>query len=372
MLYPGCKPKETTTSHQQMSNSVNIHAQFQELIDSMLQEVPNAKGISMHVEAPEQQISWTGATGWADSADNRKLQPTDPALIASITITYVAATILRLVEKGNIFLNLKIDGQLSAPTQKLMEKAGYLLGEISIAQLCSHTSGITDYVNTEAYQSETLENPDHVWTRDEQIALALSMPISDVPGAKFEYSETNYLLLTEVIETQTGIPFYVAMRDLLSYGQQGLNETWFVMLEEAPPHLSPLAHQFAGEFQVESHALHPSFDLYGGGGIAATPKDVARFTQALFAGQLFDHHKTTALLYYTTPTADGKSIDYSMGIAKTQLGPYTAYGHGGFWGTTTQYFPKLNASVSIFLMERDEWHKYQELLEKVAQLLSQG
>lgn len=372
MLYPGCKPKETTTSHQQMSNSVNIHAQFQELIDSMLQKVPNAKGISMHVEAPEQQISWTGATGWADSESNRKLQPTDPALIASITKTYVAATILRLVEKGNIFLNQKIDGQLSAPTQKLMEKAGYLLGEISIAQLCSHTSGITDYVNTEAYQSETLENPDHVWTRDEQIALALSMPISDVPGAKFEYSETNYLLLTEVIETQTGIPFYVAMRDLLSYGQQGLNETWFVMLEEAPPHLSPLAHQFAGEFQVESHALHPSFDLYGGGGIAATPKDVARFTQALFAGQLFDHHKTTALLYYTTPTADGKSIDYSMGIAKTQLGPYTAYGHGGFWGTTTQYFPKLNASVSIFLMERDEWHKYQELLEKVAQLLSQG
>lgn len=47
-----------------------------------------------------------------------------------------------------------------------------------------------------------------------------------------------------------------------------------------------------------------------------------------------------------------------MGIAKTMLGKYECYGHGGFWGTTTQYLRVLNASVTIFLMEREEWTKY--------------
>jgi len=31
-----------------------------------------------------------------------------------------------------------------------------------------------------------------------------------------------------------------------------------------------------------------------------------------------------------------------MGIAKTKLGDFTAFGHGGFWGTTAQFFPELN------------------------------
>ena len=342
---------------------------FQSIIDSMFQAVPNTKGIAMHIEAPDRKISWTGATGWADQATERKMQPDDPARIASVTKTYVAAAILRLVDQGKIRLGQPINDLISEKSAALLDSVGYAVSEITVAQMVSHTSGIKDYVDTDSFQNLTLEEPKKVWTRDEQIALAMSFPPKAGPAQEFSYSETGYLLLTEIIERQTDLPFHTAMRQLLSYEQYGLNETWFELLEQSPAHLSPLVHQFAGEFKVESYGLNATFDLFGGGGIAATTKDVALFTQLLFNGKLFDNPETKELLYHTVATADGKDNAYYMGIARTELGPYTCYGHGGFWGTTTQYFPEFNASVCIFLMERDEWAKYQEILHRVAEVL---
>lgn len=323
----------------------------------------------MHVEAPDQGISWTGAVGWADKAKKRVLLPSDPAFIASMTKTYVSAATLRLVELGKIALDQPIAELLPTNTAKALHNAGYSTDSITVAHLSSHTSGIKDFVFTDTYQSATLNEPDREWTREEQIALALKFPPKGQPGEKFEYSETNHLLLGEILEQQTGLTFYEAIRKLLKYEEFGLNETWFATLEKAPDHLAPLVHQFAGEYHVESATLHPTFDLFGGGGIAATALDAGRFTQLLFTGQLFDKAETKKLLYHAVPTADGKDNGYYMGIAKTDLETVTCYGHGGFWGTTMQYFPELNASISIFLMERDEWPRYRQLLQQVAQVL---
>lgn len=369
VLLQSCRSKQPPESSIMPSPNSSLYPVFQSLVDSMFHQIPNTKGIVMHVEAPDRQISWTGAAGWADSTIERKLLPTDPALIASMTKTYVAAAVLRLVEGSKIQLDQSIEGLLSESTLQLLKHNGYPIEHITVAHLCTHTSGIVDYVSLEAYQQATLADQGHEWTRDEQIALAMSKAPSLAVAEKFEYSETNYLLLTEIIERQTEKPFYTALRELLHYQSHELTETWFVSLEEAPKHLSPLIRQYATEFQVESYDLHPSFDLFGGGGIAATAKDAACFTQLLFTGQLFEKEATKELLYQTVTTANQKDNAYYMGIAKTELGPYTAYGHGGFWGTTTQYFPELNASITVFLLERDEWQQYRNLLLDVALLL---
>lgn len=352
----------------------SIKQQLQFIVDSMYKAVPNTKGIAMHVEAPNLNISWTGAAGWADGDTKRELLPTDPALIASVTKTYVAAATLKLVESGKLALDTSIEQLLSTKTANLLQETGYNLKGITLANLGTHTSGIETYVDLPYFQDLTHSEPNRIWTRDEQIALAMTIEPKKQPD-EFSYSETNYLLLTEIIEQQTGLPFYESIRELLGYQRHNLKETWWVDLEKAPEHLSPLVHQFAGEFKVESYTLSHTVDLFGGGGIAATPKDVALFTQLLFTGKLFNQPETKELLYHSVSTSDRpdeKDLEYYMGIAKTDLGPYVAYGHGGFWGTTTQYFPQLNASVSVFLMERDEWLKYREILQQVAEVLDKA
>jgi D-alanyl-D-alanine carboxypeptidase len=174
-----------------------------------------------------------------------------------------------------------------------------------------------------------------------------------------------------VIEKLTQKPFFKTMRELLKYDKFGLNSTWQNWLEPQPVNTEPLVHQFASEIGVDSYGLHPSFDVYGGGGIASTPKDVAIFGQALFTGNLFEYQDTRNLLYHTIKTKDNKDNHYHFSIQKMLYSnpSVVSYGHGGFWGTALQYFPDLNCTISVFLMERDEWPKYKLLMEKVIEQL---
>lgn len=349
--------KPSTVKGSEKDNS----AQFQLLIDSIYAEHPATKGIILHIEAPDYGISWNGAVG----AD-KKLKAHSPVLIASTTKMYVSAAILRLIELRKFELFQPIDGLLTPTTGSLLRSDGYDPEAIAVAHLLSNTSGIFDYVNSPDFQKRTVDDPGHQWTREEQMAMAMrdGDPLN-APGEAFSYSDMNFLLLTEIIEGQTGQPFYTAMRELLNYKQWGLNETWFNILENAPVHLAPLVQQFATSFQVDSYTLHGSVDMFGGGGIAATASDLAHFSQHLFTGHLFDAPETLELMFTNIETQDSVASRYYMGISEIDLGALKAYGHGGFWGTTVQYIPELNASVAVYLLERDEWKLYLELIEEV-------
>lgn len=350
------------------STNMKLNNRFQQIIDSIYHKYPSTKGISMHIEAPELDISWTGAVGIADT--NRKLKANDPALIASNTKTYITAAILRLVELGKIDLETPIASLISKNSNQALIAGGYNTDSILVKHLNSHTSGINDYTNTKTYLTRTIEQPNYKWTRQEQIELTTNelKPIGK-PGDVFSYSDANNLLQGEIIERFTGKPFYEGIRQLLKFEQLGIKHTWFNTLESYPKDLSQLVHQYASNYKVDSYTLHPSFDLFGGGGLAATPKDVAQFTQYLFNGQCFDTPSAASMLYTEVPTKDGVSSEYYMGIIKTNYGRFEGYGHGGFWGTTAQHFPSLNASVAVFLMERDQWEKYKIILELVAEEL---
>ena len=70
----------------------------------------------MHIEWPDQEISYTYAVGSASKDPSDSLNPGQPVLMASNTKTYVAATILRLVELKNIKLDQVLTSCLSKKT----------------------------------------------------------------------------------------------------------------------------------------------------------------------------------------------------------------------------------------------------------------
>jgi D-alanyl-D-alanine carboxypeptidase len=86
--------------------------------------------------------------------------------------------------------------------------------------LLSHTRGIYDYTHSKTFNDKVELQPDYRWTRDEQIKLAVveGDPVAE-PEIVHKYSDTNYLLLTEIIEKLSGRVFYIAMRELLKYDQ---------------------------------------------------------------------------------------------------------------------------------------------------------
>ncbi|CAM3658941.1 serine hydrolase domain-containing protein [Sphingobacterium prati] len=218
---------------------------FKNTVDSIYDKNKNAIGVIVHVEAPKHHISWSYAKGFADTETNKPLDYQQPVLIASNTKPYVAAAILRLVEKRKITIDQPIKKLLTDKTRRLFERNGYDLNAITVKHLLSHTSGIQDYVDETYFEFVNL-HPTYKWKKEEQIKRSIEIGTPKTVGQEFSYGDINYLLLTEIIEQKTHQPFYTAIRDLLKYQELNLTKTWFIDLEKYPSNTMALAHQYAG------------------------------------------------------------------------------------------------------------------------------
>ncbi|MEM8586012.1 MAG: serine hydrolase domain-containing protein [Bacteroidota bacterium] len=331
------------------------------LLDSVYRVHEDALGILIHVESPDHELSWTRAIGFPDSSRTIPLDTNQAVLIASNTKTYVSAAILRLVEEGAFQLDDPISDLLHPETRELLKTDQYDLDKITVRQLLSHTSGIHDYVDDD-YFGFVIENPQYSWTRSEQIerSVDIRQPLAD-PGAAFSYGDINYLLLTEIIETQTQKDFYIAMRSLLHYESLGLDHTWFKDLEPIPYELPPFAHQYANDYLWDSYEIDHSWDKYGGGGMASTVRDAALFYQYLFEGKVIEDEDLLQEMYtYVLPQEESK---YCLGIFHLDFG-YHLYYHGGWWGTGVNYSPDTNTSIAVFTLVRDKRNEVNPFLGK--------
>lgn len=339
------------------------------MLDSLLIDTSYV-GIMVHIEAPEKNISWSGASGTSPKR-GAALDPEQPALIASSIKTYVAATMLRLVEQKQLTLDAPVGPLISEKSKALFVSDGYDMNAIRIKHLLSHTSGIEDYTDP-TYMVAIKNDPMHRWTRDEQLerTVAVGEKLGE-PGDTYSYADANFLLLTEVIEGKTNKPFYTAMRELLRYDEIGLDHTWFPTLEPVPENTKPLVYQYWSSEGLDSYGLDISVDLYGGGGIACPPMELAKFSWNLFNGNIVTDTTVLNMIFTKVPTQDSVQVNYMMGLSGEDVQGLEGFGHGGFWGTTVNYFPALNASVSIYILERDKRGIRKEVMEKIVGYLSE-
>ena len=309
-------------------------------------------GRTVYISLQEANISGTVAVGLADPTTGRQLTGREPSRMASMTKTYTAAAVLRLMEMGKIDLSEDIAQYLTKETLVLLSSGGYTPDNITVRQLLQHTSGVPDFAD-DAYKQQIIKDPQHQWTRREQVQWAMdhSKPSGAPPGEAYAYSDTGYVLLGEIIEHVSGMPQAPAYRHLLGFDQLGLQHTWFETLEPTPTDLPPRAHQYAGS--VDSTHFNPSFDLFGGGGLVSTVADEAAFLRALMTGHVFHNHADTLSTMLAVPAtnlapANGPGAGYAMGIYSIVVddGNQTCWGHTGFWGTSFFHCPSADVTFA--------------------------
>lgn len=331
----------------------DVEGSLQTLVDHGLASRGSNRGLALHVDSPLLRISWQGAAGLADPANGEPMAPEHPVRIASNTKTYIAAAVLRLWEDGRIDLDDPIDRYLPGAFVESLERGGYRPDQMTIRHLLTHTSGLDDHGN-DRYAEKIVADPSHRWSRAEQLAICLEdgRPQGS-PGEVYRYSDTGYILLGEILERVTDSPFAEAVWGLIDRDRLGLSETWFESLEPRPPNVRERAHQFYGELDVTG--FDPSFDLWGGGGIVTTVGDLARFTRALFTGQVFREPATLDTMLSTfdglEPALDAGAGDlppgaYRMGVWVLEVDGLTVYRHTGFWCTSASYVPELDLVIT--------------------------
>jgi len=343
----GCR-----TSNENIDTAI-FYSNYQATIDSIYTANPTSIGIMVHIESPKNKISWSGGSGYSNKDEKIKLTPDQPALIASCIKPYISATMLRLEELGLLTIEDAVSKHLTEETILIFEEVGYDFDKIKIKHLLSQTSGIKEYADGE-YLQWIDNNQKHRWTREEQLRLTTSKggPLGS-PEDVWSYSDANFLLCTEIIESNIKMPFYTAIRELLKYEKLGFNNTWFPTLEKPNPNTKPMVHQYFGYYDWDSYEMDPSFDLYGGGGIATTTNELAKFLYNLFQGNVIEDSLTLNKIFTKITPSDGIDTGYLLGLGEGTSNDFTWYGHGGFWATSVLYFPKLKTSIAIYILEKN-------------------
>jgi len=355
-----------------------LQQKLQSTLNNFIAENPTIAGVALHVEMPSRSLSWSGAAGVADRSTRTPLTPQQPVRIASNTKTFVAAAILRLWEEGRLDIDGSIDRYLSDESVHTLLSGGYDPQSITVRHLLTHTSGLYDFGDNDEYIRLCTKDPHHHWTRGEQLIFAMNRgkPYG-VPGKVFSYSDTGYILLGEILERKTGSSMGQALRDLVGYQQLGLKSTWVETMELPPKGIPDRAHQYEGD--RDTYADDPSYDLYGGGGLVSTVRDLAVFMRSLFQRQVFVHAHTIDIMLSTVPGAIAGPSAYGtpqkpdearMGIFVRKMDGFTVYIHTGYWGTIAAYIPKLDLGLAISVTQQKAREPREILFRSVLDLIS--
>lgn len=326
-------------------------AVLERLVQEAAENGGDLTGFSFHVIEGDEPYSAT--IGDAAPA-GIKLAPQHMFRIASVTKTYTAAAVLRLVEEGAVGVAAPLDTLIDEDINGILLSDGYQTNQITLKQVLSHTAGLYDHAQSAKYIQRIMDNPQHVWTRKEQIAAGAEWgePVG-TPGDKFFYSDTGYLLLGHILERMTGKPLPVAVRNLLAFDKHGLQETVWERGDSKPVLEAQRVHQYLSG--ADTFDWDPSVDLFGGGGLLASPRDMARFYGLLMAGKIFEKPETLSLML--SPAGLPQGSPYRLGLFEKHYDGLRVYEHGGFWGTLVMHDPATGITVAGAAIKQVDYPK---------------
>lgn len=300
-------------------------------------------GMVVWIDSPEYRLE--GASGSASLADDVPMPPEGAFRIGSITKMFTAVVVMQLVEEGVLSLDDPLALWLPDVAAQLPDG-----DHITLRHLLSHTSGVFNVVEHEAYYADLFSEmvvDEEAGTvtldcvqRDPNDTLARYVYGKDAlfePGAQWSYSNTNYTLLGMVIEEATAVPIAEAYRSRI-YEPLGMAST-FLDCYEDPVVDVVQGYTGFGDGLISVTELHESVG-WSAGGMVSTAPDLIAFVRGLFGGALFDDPESLVAM---TPASDSP---YGLGIANQ--GEYIGHA-GGIAGfrSTLSYAPELDAAVVV-------------------------
>ncbi|MFE6865449.1 serine hydrolase domain-containing protein [Kitasatospora sp. NPDC057692] len=294
--------------------------------------------------------TWRGSAGVTDLDSRRPARADGRFRIGSVTKTFVSTVVLQLVDEGR----LRLDDPVERHLPGLVPNGG----AITLRQLLNHTSGLDDY----------LEDPRFLFQGEESLRTFLAgrrwqdyRPAELIeagagrtprfpPGRGWHYSNTNYVLLGEVVRKVTGHRWQREVEQRI-VEPLGLKDTVFPGSSPGIP--GPHAHGYARlpEGPVDITLINPTVGDAAGNGISTTA-DLNRFHAALFGGALLSPARF-AEMTAVVPAAD---IDahYGLGLIRYDLPCGEVWGHtGGVPGYSTVWLGAKDGTRQFSLSFND-------------------
>ncbi|MCM4082883.1 serine hydrolase domain-containing protein [Paractinoplanes hotanensis] len=267
-------------------------------------------------------------SGVADRHSGRPMPLEGRFRIGSNTKTFVSVVALQLVGEGRLSLDDTVERRLPG----VVSGNGNDGRRITVRQLLQHTSGLHNYTedlaalgSAEDYLAHRFDHYDPA----DLVALAMKHEPSFRPGARWEYSNTNYILAGMIIERVTGRSWATEVRSRI-LRPLGLHDTSYPQDRTTLPRPHARSYQQFGPGAplIDVTEFNPTA-AGAAGGMVSTTADLTRFWRAVQRGELLRPAQVAQM--HRTVLADGMQdivpgIRYGLGIFGV---PNDC---GGFWG----------------------------------------
>ncbi|TDD19816.1 class A beta-lactamase-related serine hydrolase [Kribbella turkmenica] len=313
-------------------------------LQTQLDRVVAASAVGGLAEVRDGHRVWRGTSGTAEWGTTRAVPVNGRFRAGSITKTFVATVVLQLVGAGEL--------RLDDPVEKWLPGVVPNGQNITVRHLLNHTSGLADYQKTLPMppSPEFFANRWRTWTAAEQIRRAVAEPpVHRTPGEIFDYSNTNYILLGEIIEEITGESYAdeVERRVIRPLHLAGTEMPGTSPRIRGPHPRGYIPADESGDNLIDFTEMNPS--VFGAGGeLITTTADLNRFLTALLTGRLLRPH---LLAEMKKPGVPGGRYGLGLTWRDTPCG-LRAYGNDGdaltyhSWSFST---PDARHQVSVAL-----------------------
>lgn len=272
------------------------------------------------------KVIYEKSVGFADVARADKAHAYTKYRIGSISKTFTAVLVMKAVEEKKLGLR----NALSIYFPEIQNAQ-----RINISDLLYHRSGIGNFTDSPDY----MQWHGQAQTQKQLLQHIVAAGSEFEPDSKASYSNSNYVLLSIILERIYEKPFAKLLEEKI-VRPLGLQNTYFGGKID---HSKNEAYSYSWE--GGKWALEAETDMsvpLGAGAVVSTPTDLTKFATALFEGKLL----SKASLEQMETTKE----QYGMGLFKVPYYEKWGYGHtGGIDGFSSMltYMPQEKLACAL-------------------------
>ena len=292
------------------SNAQNLNQKIDSLIESEFKEANGPGGIFM--VAREGKPIYEKAFGMANLELDSKLNTNSVFQIGSMTKQFTAIAILMLEEQGK----LKVGNQISKyiPSYPNGDK-------ITIHHLLTHTSGIKDFTKMKALQDIAQKE----MTPEQMVDFFKNEPADFVPGEKFEYNNSGYVVLGYIIELTSGETYEDFIKRNI-FEKVGMTNSYYASDRKIIKNRAFGYHKKSSGY-VNKTVINFSVP-FASGSLMSTLDDMLKWQNALNQSLLLGQ-KQQVKAFTKYKFKNGQEIEYGYGWHLKNIGGIPTREHGG-------------------------------------------
>lgn len=240
--------------------------------------------------------------------------------IGSSTKLLVSVLVHYLAEQGKIDLDETVSRYIDAETAGVFES----FGNLTIRSLLNHSSGLADYTRNPGWITSVINDSSPLSFKDKMALVDTSLS----NRGTFAYSNTNYLLIEQIVENITGKTYTNILNQF--YDDMGLGN-----IEIQHEHQTFPAY-FATDEKASSDVSLWKENYGYDGGIFSTAVELNNFLQKLFIDKEILSESSLSHMQNWIPMApmeipigEGKIFKYGHGLMKLKYGEKVFVGHSG-------------------------------------------